>query len=273
MRYLDRLLRLLSSALRPCLVLLLAASSALALVPRNEIQVLEVVGTVLQVDALGISQVAQSGGRIKRGSRVKVAGEGRLVVALSNGARVLVEGEASFQFAHFFDSESRGSVVELNSQSGRFTVTLPRQGPSDVFVVHTQLGDQYLKSRGLYQWNINPPLEPLRVTCLAGDTLFAPRASADPIRLKTGEQVSLAQSGPAFATSIEPMNANTRRAIVERLAYDREFKVYPLEPVTLVGVDSPSAGGGDSSRLSALLATIEDVVERQTQSNPSPTGG
>ena len=72
MRYLDRLLRLLSSALRPCLVLLLAASSALALVPRNEIQVLEVVGTVLQVDALGISQVAQSGGRIKRGSRVKV---------------------------------------------------------------------------------------------------------------------------------------------------------------------------------------------------------
>lgn len=174
MRYLDRPLRLLSSALRPCLVLLLAASSALALVPRNEIQVLEVVGTVLQVDALGISQVTQSGGRIKRGSRVKVAGEGRLVVALSNGARVLVEGEASFQFAHFIDSESRGSVVELNSQSGRFTVTLPRQGPSDVFVVHTQLGDQYLKSRGLYQWNINPPLEPLRVTCLAGDTLFAP---------------------------------------------------------------------------------------------------
>jgi hypothetical protein len=96
---------------------------------------------------------------------------------------------------------------------------------------------------------------------------------ADPIRLKTGEQVSLAQSGPAFATSIEPMNANTRRAIVERLAYDREFKVYPLESVAVAGVDSPSDGGGNSSRLSTVLAAIEDVVERQAQSNPSPTGG
>ena len=255
-------------------MLLLAASSAIALVPRNEIQVLEVVGTVLQVDALGISQVTESGGRIKRGSRVKVAGEGRLVVALSNGARVLVEGEASFQFAHFIDSESRGSVVELKTQSGQFTVTLPRQGPRDVFLVRTDKGDQYLKSRGLYQWSTAPATDALRLTCLAGETLFTPReGSAGPVRLKTGEQVSLAQFGPASATSIEPMNASTRRAIVERLAYDREFKVYPLERVPLAGVDSPSAAGDDSSRLSAVLAAIEDIVERQTQSNPSPTGG
>lgn len=274
MFYLDRLLRLLSSALRHCLVLLLAASSAIALVPRDEIRVLEVAGTVLQVDGRGLSEGAANGGRIKRGSRVKVGAGGRLVLALSNGARVLVEGEASFQFATFLDSESRGSVVELKTQSGQFTVTLPRQGPGDVFLVRTDKGEQYLKSRGLYQWSTSPATDALRLTCLAGETLFTPReGSAGPVRLKTGEQVSLAQSGPASATSIEPMNTSARRAIVERLAFDREFKVYPLEPVPLAGVDSPRAGGGDSPRLSAVLAAIEDVVERQTQSNPSPTGG
>ena len=274
MRYLDRLLRFLSASLRPCGVLLFAASSAFASVPRNEIQVLEAAGTVLQVDGRGVSEVAENGGRIKRGARVKVGAEGRLVLALSNGARVLVEGEASFQFATFQDSATRGSVVELKTQSGQFTVTLPRQGPGDVFLVRTEKGDQYLKSRGLYQWSTSPVTDVLRLTCLAGETLFTGRESGvGPVRLKSGEQVSLVQSGPAFATSIEPMDASARRAIVERLAYEREFKVYPLEQVPVAGATSTSSGGGTSASLSAVLAVIEDVVERQTQTNPSPTGG
>jgi hypothetical protein len=36
---------------------------------------------------------------------------------------------------------------------------------------------------------------------------------------------------------------------------------------------SKAAGGGSTAPLSAVLASIEDVVERQTQTNPSPTGG
>jgi hypothetical protein len=271
MRYLDRLLRLLFAALRPCLVMSLAASAAFAEVARNDIQVLEVSGSVVQVDPLGVSLVPETGASIKRRARVKVASDGHLVLALSNGARVLVEGEASFQFTTFSDSLSRGSLVELKTERGRFTVTLPRQGPRDIFLVRTEQGDQYLKSRGLYQWNTTASTDALRLTCLAGETLFTPReASVNPVRLKTGQQLSLAQAGPAYATSIEPMDAAARRAIVERLAYDREFKVYALEPAPVIG-GAPADGQGSS--LSAVLASIEDVVERQTQTNPSPTGG
>jgi len=274
MRYLDRFLRFLSASLRPCVVLLFAASSAFALVARNEIQVVEVVGTVLQIDARGISEVTENGGRIQRGSRVKVGSDGRLVLALSNGARLLVEGESAFQFTAFLDSESRGSVVELRTQAGSFTATLPRQGPNDVFLVRTEAGDQYLKSRGLYQWNATPTANSTRLTCLAGETLFVSRESrVAPARLKSGQQLSLGQAGQALATSIEPMDASARRAIVERLAYDREFKVYPLEQAPVAGLISTSTGGGTSASLSAILEAIEDVVERQTQTNPSPTGG
>ena len=274
MRYLDRFLRFLSASLRPCLVLPLAASALLASVPRNEIQVLEATGTVLQVDAAGLSVVAENGGFIKRGARVKVGADGRLVLALSNGARMLVEGEASFQFTAYLDNATRGSVVELKTQSGSFTATLPRQGPGDVFLVRTDIGDQYLKSRGLYQWNAAPSTGSSRLTCLAGETLFVPReAAAGPSRLKSGQQLSLAQSGQVLATSIEPMDASDRRAIVERLAYDREFKVYPLEQAPVAGLISPSTGGGAPASLSTVLQAIEDVVERQTQTNPSPTGG
>ena len=274
MRYLDRLLRFLSASLRPCLVLFLTASALMASVPRNEIQVLEATGTVLQVDARGLSEVAENGGRIKRGARVKVGADGRLVLALSNGARLLVEGEANFQFTTFLDNETRGSVVELKTQSGNFTATLPRQGPGDVFLVRTDIGDQYLKSRGLYQWNAAPNANTSRLTCLAGETLFMPReTTAGPARLKSGQQLSLGQSGQVLATSIEPMDAGARRAIVEKLAYDREFKVYPLEQAPVAGSTSTSVGGGTSTSLSAVLTAIEDVVERQTQTNPSPTGG
>lgn len=274
MRYFDRLLRFLSASLRPCLVMLCVVSPAFALVARNEIQVLEAGGSVLQLDDRGLGELTERGGRIKRGARVKVGAEGRLVLALSNGARVLVEGEANFQFESFHDGEMRGSMVEMKTQSGRFTVTLPRQGPGDVFLVRTEKGDQYLKSRGLYQWNINPAAGTLRLSCLAGEALFTPReAAGGPVRVKTGEQVGLVRSGPGLVASIESMDAGARRAIVERLAYDREFKVYPLEQTPTTASTSASVGGGSSTSLSAVLAAIEEVVERQTQINPSPTGG
>jgi hypothetical protein len=69
------------------------------------------------------------------------------------------------------------------------------------------------------------------------------------------------------------MNAAGRRAIVEQLAYEREFTVYPLEQNPTSTDVSKAAGGGSTAPLSAVLASIEDVVERQTQTNPSPTGG
>jgi hypothetical protein len=275
MRYLDRLLRLLSSALRPCLVLLLATAAASALGPRDEIQVLDATGTVLQLDAQGVAQVMETGTLVKRGARLTVAADGRLVLGFSSGARLLVEGESSFQLGVVSASPSRGSVVELRTQQGRFTVTLPRQGPGDVFLVRTEKGDQYLKSRGLYQWYSIPDSDALRLTCLAGEVLFSPKeAAGGQVRLRTGEQLNLDRPGARFATSIEPMDASARRAIVERLAYDREFKVYPLEPSPLTGLVGVSSGGGTSAAsLSSVLAAIEEVVERQTQSNLSPTGG
>lgn len=275
MRYLDRLLRLLSSALRPCLVLLLATAAASALGPRDEIQVLDATGTVLQLDAQGVAQVMETGTLVKRGARLTVAADGRLVLGFYSGARLLVEGESSFQLGVVSASPSRGSVVELRTQQGRFTVTLPRQGPGDVFLVRTEKGDQYLKSRGLYQWYSIPDSDALRLTCLAGEVLFSPKeAAGGQVRLRTGEQLNLDRPGARFATSIEPMDASARRAIVERLAYDREFKVYPLEPSPLTGLVGVSSGGGTSAAsLSSVLAAIEEVVERQTQSNLSPTGG
>jgi hypothetical protein len=85
--------------------------------------------------------------------------------------------------------------------------------------------------------------------------------------------LSVAVSGEALSTSIEPMTAAGRRAIVEQLAYEREFKVYPLEQNPTTIEVSKASGGGSTAQLSAVLASIEDVVERQTQTNPSPTGG
>ena len=91
--------------------------------------------------------------------------------------------------------------------------------------------------------------------------------------MKTGDQLSLDLSGESLATSIEPMNATARGAVLEQLTYAREFKVYPLEQAPSAELISRSSGGGGSATLSAVLASIEDVVERQTQTNPSPTGG
>jgi len=274
MRTLRHLLRLLSNSLRPCLVLVCLSSSAFGLVARNEIEVVEVAGPVIQVDDRGVTLVIEAGAKIRRKAKISVGAEGRLVLALSNGARVLVGANSQFVVPAFVDSPSKGSLVDFRPDFGRFTFALPRQGPGDVFVVRSSEGAQHLKSRGLYQWSRAAGSADQQFVCLAGEVLFTPVASTSGhVRLKTGEQLSIAVSGEALSTSIEPMTAAGRRAIVEQLAYEREFKVYPLEQNPTTIEVSKASGGGSTAQLSAVLASIEDVVERQTQTNPSPTGG
>ena len=274
MRTLRHLLRLLSNSLRPCLVLVCLSSSAFGLVARNEIEVVEVAGPVIQVDDRGVTLVIEAGAKIRRKAKISVGAEGRLVLALSNGVRVLVVADSQFVVPAFVDSPSKGSLVDFRPDFGRFTFALPRQGPGDVFVVRSSEGAQHLKSRGLYQWNRAAGSSDQQFVCLAGEVLFTPVASTSGhVRLKTGEQLSVAVSGEALSTSIEPMTAAGRRAIVEQLAYEREFKVYPLEQNPTTIEVSKASGGGSTAQLSAVLASIEDVVERQTQTNPSPTGG
>jgi len=274
MRTLRHLLRLLSNSLRPCLVLVCLSSSAFGLVARNEIEVVEVAGPVIQVDDRGVTLVIEAGAKIRRKAKISVGAEGRLVLALSNGARVLVGANSQFVVPAFVDSPSKGSLVDFRPDFGRFTFALPRQGPGDVFVVRSSEGAQHLKSRGLYQWSRAAGSADQQFVCLAGEVLFTPVASTSGhVRLKTGEQLSVAVSGEALSTSIEPMTAAGRRAIVEQLAYEREFKVYPLEQNPTTIEVSKATGGGSTALLSAVLASIEDVVERQTQTNPSPTGG
>ena len=274
MRTLRHLLRLLSNSLRPCLALVCLSSSAFGLVARNEIEVVEVAGPVIQVDDRGVTLVIEAGAKIRRKAKISVGAEGRLVLALSNGARVLVGANSQFVVPAFVDSPSKGSLVDFRPDFGRFTFALPRQGPGDVFVVRSSEGAQHLKSRGLYQWNRAAGSADQQFVCLAGEVLFTPVASTSGhVRLKTGEQLSVAATGEALSTSIEPMTVAGRRAIVEQLAYEREFKVYPMEQNPTPIEVSKATGGGSTAPLSAVLASIEDVVERQTQTNPSPTGG
>lgn len=274
MRSLRHLLRLLSNSLRPCLALICLSPAAFGVVARNDIEVVEVAGGVVQVDDRGVTTLSEAGAKIRRKAKVRVGAEGRLVLALSNGARVLVGPNSRFAVQAFVDSPSKGSLVDLRPEFGRYTIALPRQGPGDVFVVRSSEGDQHLKTRGLYQLNIAQGTAAQQFVCLAGEVLFTPVVpSSVPIRMRTGEQLNVSSSGEALTTSIEPMTAAGRRAIVEQLAYEREFTVYPLEQNPTTNEVSKATGGGSTAPLSAVLASIEDVVERQTQTNPSPTGG
>lgn len=274
MRTLRYLLRLFSNSLRPCLVLVCVSSAAFGVVARNDIEVVEVAGGVVQMDERGVIPLNESGAKIRRKAKIRVGAEGRLVLALSNGAHVLVEANSQFAIQAFVDRPGKGSLVDLRPEFGRFTIALPRQGPGDNFVLRSAGGDHHLKTRGLYQLNIVPGAITQQCVCLAGEVLFIPVVtSSTPLRLKTGEQLSVESSGEFLTTSIEPMTAAGRRAIVEQLAYEREFKVYPLEQNPALTEVSKALGGGATAPLSAVLASIEDVVERQTQTNPSPTGG
>ncbi len=274
MRTLRRLLQLLSNSLRPCLVLACLTLKVVGAVARNDIEVVEVAGTVVQVDALGPNTINETGSKIRPKAKVRVGADSRLVLILSNGARVLVEANSSFTVETFVDTASKGSLVDLRPEFGRYTFALPRQGPGDVFLVRGAEAEQRLATRGVYQLNITPGIPAQQFVCLSGEALFTPAAaSSGPIRMKSGERLSLARSNETQTTLLEPMDATARRAIVEQLAYEREFKVYPLEQAPSAEVVSRSTGGGGSATLSAVLASIEDVVERKTQTNPSPTGG
>ncbi len=274
MRTLRRLLRLLSNSLRPYLALVCLSSAAFGVVARNDIEVVEVAGAVVHVDVSGASSMIEVGSKIRRKEKVQVGADGRMVLALSNGPRILVEANSRFVVETFVDAASKGSLVDFRPESGRYTFALPRQGPGDVFVLRGAEGDHHLKSRGLYRLNIAAGTSAQQFLCLAGETLFTPAQSkVGPVRMKTGDQLSLDLSGESLATSIEPMNATARGAVLEQLTYAREFKVYPLEQAPSAELISRSSGGGGSATLSAVLASIEDVVERQTQTNPSPTGG
>lgn len=274
MRILRQLLRLLSNSLRPCLVLAGLCSPAFGVVELNQIEVVEVAGKVVQVDERGVNPVVEAGAKIRRKAKVRIGTEGRLVLALSNGARVLVEADSSFAIHTFVDSSSKGSLVDLRPETGRYAIALPRQGPGDVFVVRTAEGERQLQARGLYHLNLSPDASQQQFLCLSGEGLFMPsKLGRGPVRVKAGEVLSLTVEGDVLTTSLEPINAHARRMILEQLAYEREFKVYPLDQPPSSAAVSASSGGGGTAALSAVLARVEDVVERETQTNPSPTGG
>ena len=66
MRALHRFLRFLSNSLRPCLLLLGLLPSAFGSVARNDIEVVEVAGGVVQVDDRGATPVSEVGAKIRR---------------------------------------------------------------------------------------------------------------------------------------------------------------------------------------------------------------
>ena len=271
MCYLSRFLRRFAESLRPCVLwgACCMANIAFALPSRNEAVIAEATGLVTVAGPGGVAVDVAPGLRLKPRSKVRVGSGGRLVVVLSNGSRLLVEGSATFDWRIFSESEAGGSVVELQPRSGLFTVALPRQGPLDTFAFNAEQGLVYLRSAGLYQFSVQG--EESRAACLAGEVQFVPTdRRLAPHRLSVGQQLALSQQGQTLATSIRPLDAQSRRTIIERLAFEREFKVYPLEQGS---AGTPSSGRSSSTSLEALMARIEDIVERQTQLNPSPTGG
>jgi hypothetical protein len=225
--------------------------------------------------------------------------DGSAELLFSNGVRILVASGSRLRLSMFrqvkMPSPSRrreagelpedGSIVDLSLGSGRVTVLCPPLQARSSVLVRTPQGRSDLAREGVYELSFEHAAGGelfAQTLVLAGSLQFTPagKGRTKSIMVEASNKL-LVTSEPATPTQV-----NVEKIKMETGEVDLRLKAAVFEPTSdvppPVGRKSgPPAPVGGSSGARPVVAPSEravqqvtqEVLDRQAQTNPSPTGG
>lgn len=284
------------------LCLLLSVVVARAELIRGQVELTGVKGSVTAKSTF--EQIARSlnaGSPISEDDELITAMDGTADLLFSNGVRVHVAPSTKLRLSMFRQVKmpipgrlgdvgelpDDGSVLDLRLGAGRFTVVCPPLQDRSLVSVRTPQGRSDLRRAGVYEFSIErSPAGELLAQALvwAGDLKFTPIGKAKSLIVEASNKLLVTSDLAAPAQVVlEKLKMETTEVAerLKRVAFDPSPElVTPLAPGgPTIAPPAPSAGASfanlpaptDSEEI--MKKVTQEVLDRQAQTNPSPTGG
>jgi hypothetical protein len=288
--------------MKPFIVLLLSAVLAQAELLRGQVELAGLKGAITAKSTFDqVTRPLMAGDAIREDDELATAADGAAELFFSNGVRVQVAPATKLRLSMFrqvkmpLPGRSReagelpddGSLVDLVLGAGRVTVVCPSLQARSLVSVRTPQGRSDLRREGVYELSFERASSGELVAqslVLAGSLKFTP--------IGKGKALSVEANNKLLITSdlTTPTQVVLEKLKMESGEVDLRLKGVRFDPATdtvppvvpsAAAVTVPATGGGSSATIQPLVQpsaqaaqnVVEEVVERQAQTNPSPTGG
>jgi hypothetical protein len=284
------------------IVLLLSTVLAQAELLRGQVELAGLKGAITAKSTFDqVTRPLMAGDAIREDDELATAADGAAELFFSNGVRVQVAPGTKLRLSMFrqvkmpLPGRNReagelpddGSLVDLVLGAGRVTVVCPSLQARSLVSVRTPQGRSDLRREGVYELSFERASSGELVAqslVLAGSLKFTPIGKGKPLNVEANNKL-LITSDLTTPTQVVleklKMEAGEVEVRLKGIRFDPATDTVPLVVPPAAAVTVPATGGGSSATLQprvqpsaqAAQNVVEEVVERQAQTNPSPTGG
>ena len=290
--------------MKPFLLLLLSLVSVRAELVRGQVELAGLKGAITAQSS--VDQVVRSltaGDVLREDDELTTPPDGSAELAFSNGVRIIVAPGSKLRLSMFrqvkmpLPSRRRdagelpddGSVVDLSLGSGRVTVVCPPLQARSLVSVRTPQGRSDLAREGVYELSFERASGGELVAqalVLAGSMQFTPagKGRAKPLKVEASNKLLITSDlGSPTQVVLEKlkMESGEVNLRLKGVVFDPASDVVlPIAPKP-APIAPPAPSVGSSSEATPALAPSErtvqrvtqEVLDREAQANPSPTGG
>lgn len=288
--------------MKPFILLLLSVVLARAELLRGQVELAGLKGAITAKSTFDqVTRPLTAGDAIREDDELATPSDGAAELMFSNGVKVLVAPGTKLRLSMFrqvkmpLPGQRReagelpddGSLIDLVLGAGRVTVVCPPLQARSQVSVRTPQGRSDLRREGVYELSFELASSGELVAqtlVLAGALKFTPVGKGKPLSVEANNKLLITSdlATPAQVV-LEKLKMETGEVEVrlKSVVFDPATDTFtPLAPKALpIAPPAPSAGASFTNQPtpSASELTIQkvtqEILERQAQTNPSPTGG
>ena len=288
--------------MKPFIFLLLSVVLARAELLRGQVELTGLKGALTAKSTFDqVTRPLAAGDAIREDDELATPSDGAAELIFSNGVKVLVAPGTKLRLSMFRQVKmplpgrrrevgelpDDGSLVDLVLGAGRVTVVCPPLQARSLVSVRTPQGRSDLGREGVYELSFERASNGELVAqtlVLAGSLKFTPIGKGKPLSVEANNKLLITSdlATPAQVV-LEKLKMETGEVEVRRksVVFDPSTDTVPqLAPkASPIAPPAPSAGASFTNQPApapseqVVQKVTQEILERQAQTNPSPTGG
>ena len=288
--------------MKPFILLLLSVVLARAELLRGQVELAGLKGAITAKSTFDqVTRPLTAGDAIREDDELATPSDGAAELMFSNGVKVLVAPGTKLRLSMFRQVKmplpgqrreagelpDEGSLVDLVLGAGRVTVVCPPLQARSQVSVRTPQGRSDLRREGVYELSFELASSGELVAqtlVLAGALKFTPVGKGKPLSVEANNKLLITSdlATPAQVV-LEKLKMETGEVEVrlKSVVFDPSTDTFPtLAPKALpIAPPAPSAGASFTNQPApapseqVMQKVTQEILGRQAQTNPSPTGG
>jgi hypothetical protein len=288
--------------MKPFILLLFSVVLARAELLRGQVELAGLKGAITAKSTFDqVTRPLTAGDAIREDDELATPSDGACELIFSNGVKVLVAPGTKMRLSMFRQVKmplpgqlreagelpNDGSLIDLVLGAGRVTVVCPPLQARSQVSVRTPQGRSDLRREGVYELSFELASSGELVAqtlVLAGALKFTPVGKGKPLSVEANNKLLITSDlvTPAQVV-LEKLKMESGEVAVrlKSVVFDPSTDtVPPLDPKDLpIAPPAPSAGASltkqpsPSASEQVVQKVTQEILDRQSQTNPSPTGG